>query len=231
MLDAPSLDVTCPDGGLPVPVIDLPFLARKINDAHRQVAFHARSMLDEARRAGEALIEAKKLVPHGGWKDWIAANCRCSYRTAAKYAQLASIKHAEVGTFDGGVDAFLDAHASRCLPTPADASRPAFDRADAEHAQKLQAMAERGSTPAERDVAKRKLESFAEGFGMTGAEAVEKAAEMAPEVVAKAPLDAAFDKFVAIYDRHPKHRLVSALIRCFLTHPELVAVVDAELQK
>ncbi|SDE94796.1 hypothetical protein SAMN05421720_11740 [Rhodospira trueperi] len=53
------------------------------------------------------------------------------------------------------IRAFLDAHAERrSKPTP---KTPPFTQADAEYAQKLHAMAERG-TEQEAEVAKRKLE-------------------------------------------------------------------------
>ncbi|WP_204949218.1 hypothetical protein [Methylopila capsulata] len=81
----------------------------------------------------------------------------------ARLAELTDLRK-----FDGGVRAFLEAHASRRMPTPPETPKSAFDRADAEHAKKLQAMAERGGSENERSVAKRKLEAFAERFGMTG---------------------------------------------------------------
>lgn len=121
-------------------------------------------MLLEAKRAGEALIEAKKQCRHGEFQKWVEANTRVSYRQAAKYMQIA--KCALRGTFapDMGIDAFLDAHAEHRRPSPEPAT-PAFTQADAEYALKLKAMADRGGTEAEREVAAKKLESFAQKSG------------------------------------------------------------------
>ncbi|MQX38577.1 hypothetical protein GHC57_18880 [Roseospira navarrensis] len=90
-------------------------------------------------------------------------------------AKLAEAKKVDLHLFDGGVRAFLDAHAERrqTKPTPAQS----FTQADAEYAQKLHAMAERG-TEHEAEVAKGKLEGFAKGFGMSADEVVGKAEEV-----------------------------------------------------
>ncbi|MBL8571730.1 MAG: DUF3102 domain-containing protein [Phreatobacter sp.] len=97
---------------------DLPNLAREINDAHRQVRMHGRGMLMEAKRAGEALLVAKQQCAHGEFKAWINARTMVSYRQAAAYMRVAKLsKDAEVRTFDGGIDAFLDAHAEVSIQT------------------------------------------------------------------------------------------------------------------
>ncbi|SBW12745.1 hypothetical protein KL86APRO_30236 [uncultured Alphaproteobacteria bacterium] len=94
----------------PISVFVRPFdaLARDINYAHGSILEAASSMLKWARRAGEFLIEAKKQCPHGTFKAWVEANCRFSYRQAAKYMRIA--KCAPQGTFDPsmGINAFLD---------------------------------------------------------------------------------------------------------------------------
>ncbi|MCG5243026.1 hypothetical protein ACIU1J_10400 [Azospirillum doebereinerae] len=46
---------------LPTIIVDLPFLACEVNDAHAQTHYHAKGMLLEAKRAGEALLKAKGL--------------------------------------------------------------------------------------------------------------------------------------------------------------------------
>lgn len=161
-----------------IPLIDLPFLSSEINDAHKQVTFHARSMLIEAKRAGDALIAAKKLVKHGEFKAWVVAHCRCSYRTAAKYMAVAARKDADLGTFDGGVDAFLEAH-SRPRKVTAEPSRE-FTHENAEFALKLHAMATRG-TGQEQDTAISMLDTFAKQFGMAGDEVVTKAHALIPD--------------------------------------------------
>lgn len=166
----------------------LPFVAGIINEAHRQVQFHGRSMLMEAKAAGEALLFAKGLVKHGEFKAWVEANCRCSYETARQYLRVAKVAEremVEVHQFDGGIRAFLEAH-STPRKRPADArssSAPAFTQDDAEHALKLARMAS-SANENEAEVAQTKLDRFAEGFGMTGEEAQAKAEKMLPEPVA-----------------------------------------------
>lgn len=92
---------------------NLPGLAQAVNDAHAQVEHHGRSMIEGAVRAGNALIEAKATVDHGGFKEWVEENCRCSYRSARRYMQVARITSGELassGHFDEGVSAFLTKH-------------------------------------------------------------------------------------------------------------------------
>jgi hypothetical protein len=48
-----------------------------------------RTTLEHARRIGELLIEAKKIVPHGGWAAWVKANCAFAQRQAEVYRQIA----------------------------------------------------------------------------------------------------------------------------------------------
>lgn len=163
-------------------VIDLPFLAREINDAHRRVQFHGKSMLMEAKRAGEALLEVKRREPHGTFAKWVNANCECSYESAMKYMRIAK-RAAKIGThskFDPskGINAFLAA-------TLEDAEEPAtprsFTREDAERALKFHALATRGATEGEQAAASSKLASFAKEFGMTPEAAVARAREFLPD--------------------------------------------------
>ena len=60
----------------------LEVLARTANEAHR-------TTIRNALVAGQALLEAKEIVGHGGWRKWVADNCCFSYRTARVYMQLA----------------------------------------------------------------------------------------------------------------------------------------------
>src|SRR5215207_4866399 len=59
-----------------VRVTDLPVLAREIIDAHQQITSHAKGMLLEAKRAGEALLAVKKECPHGSFEEWVRSNTR-----------------------------------------------------------------------------------------------------------------------------------------------------------
>jgi hypothetical protein len=155
---------------------DLPNLAREINDAHRQVRMHAKGMLIEARRAGEALLVAKQQCEHGEFETWIRANCEVSYRQARKYMQVAKL--APQGRFDPelGINAFLDAHAEPKAQPKAPKANP-FTRVDAEHVMKLQRLADSTANENEAAVAQSKLDDFASRFDMTAEEAVVKSRE------------------------------------------------------
>jgi len=164
-------------------VIDLPFLASEINDAHREVIYAGRSMLRWAETAGILLLKVKEKVRHGEFKAWVEANCEAPYDTAVQYmrvAKIATSKNVEVHTFDGGIRAFLEAHSTPRPKTPCP-TVTTIDRDDAAHALKLQALVERGTTEAERDVAQRKLEAFAKGFGHTAEAMVSKAQGLLPD--------------------------------------------------
>ena len=69
-------------------------LAARIRAEHNAVAAAARATLQHAFRVGELLLEARKLVDHGQWADWVCEHCKISERTAQKYMQLA--RHPEV---------------------------------------------------------------------------------------------------------------------------------------
>lgn len=126
-------------------------------------------MLLEAKRAGEALIEAKKQCRHGEFQKWVSENTRLSQRTANDYMRVAIMafhKVADLRYFEGGIQAFLAECRERVRGKPEPAA-PAFTQADAEYALKLKALADRGGTEAEGAVASKKLDSFAQGFGLT----------------------------------------------------------------
>lgn len=73
---------------LPV-VHSLADLAVRIRSEHEAVFDSARQTLQHALNAGELLIEAKSLVDHGNWSDWLHDNCAVSQRTAQSYMRLA----------------------------------------------------------------------------------------------------------------------------------------------
>lgn len=161
---------------LPTITVDLPFLAREVNDAHAQTHNHAKGMLLEAKRAGEALVKAKGMCPHGTFRDWVQAHCRLSYRQATAYMRVAKLsKDADLRTFDGGIDAFLQTFATKRIKDPA----PEFTHRDADHVLRIHALAERGAEH-ERDVAADKLTQTAERFGMTAEAMVKQAHKLRP---------------------------------------------------
>lgn len=64
-------------------------LAGAVNAEHRRCETAIRESLAHALKAGELLIEAKKLLPHGEWAGWLVGNCEFSERTAQAYMRLA----------------------------------------------------------------------------------------------------------------------------------------------
>ena len=67
-------------------------LAEQINLKHGLCIKSVRAGLEYAIEAGELLRECKGMIEHGGWLDWISANCMFSERTAQNYMRLAENK-------------------------------------------------------------------------------------------------------------------------------------------
>ena len=70
----------------------LPIFADEIVRYHLAGREAFASAAEYAIKAGEALIEAKKLVKHGDWLPWLRANCKLSERTAQLYMRIAAGK-------------------------------------------------------------------------------------------------------------------------------------------
>jgi hypothetical protein len=71
----------------------LPAIAASINEHLAAAEAATRRGLEHAIAAGALLIEAKELVAHGEWLDWLQANCRVSQRQAQTYMRLARNRH------------------------------------------------------------------------------------------------------------------------------------------
>lgn len=69
---------------------DLGLLVKRINDETTAAESHARSAMQHALAAGALLVQAKALVAHGDWQQWVEANCTISMRTASAYMRLAT---------------------------------------------------------------------------------------------------------------------------------------------
>lgn len=66
-------------------------LALKINGEHTECELSFRNALEHAHNVGTYLMEAKSLVAHGQWRDWITTNCPdVSERTAQRYMKIAN---------------------------------------------------------------------------------------------------------------------------------------------
>ena len=63
-------------------------LAQDIRAGHRAADESARMAIEHAQRTGDLLIEAKDLVPHGQWSEWLRRETGLSQRTAQRYMQI-----------------------------------------------------------------------------------------------------------------------------------------------
>jgi hypothetical protein len=67
----------------------LPILAEKINATYR---YHKKTSEEFAKQTieiGKLLLEARVIVGHGRWGDWIRKNCDFSHSTAGNYMRIA----------------------------------------------------------------------------------------------------------------------------------------------
>lgn len=64
-------------------------LAEEIGYEVDQAEAKFESAIDHAIRAGEKLMEAKRLVPHGTWLSWLGSNTRIGQRQAQRFMQVA----------------------------------------------------------------------------------------------------------------------------------------------
>lgn len=72
-----------------VTTTDLGELAERINMRVQAAEDRAKKAVEYAIEAGQLLIEAKSLVQHGQWEQWLTDNCRVAPRTAQAYMRLA----------------------------------------------------------------------------------------------------------------------------------------------
>ena len=68
---------------------ELATLGSEINDLHDRVVEAARTAVEHARECGELLNQAKAQIAHGGFQEWLQANCRVKPRQAQNYMRLA----------------------------------------------------------------------------------------------------------------------------------------------
>lgn len=206
------------------PLVQLPLarLATEINDAHREIRRHARGMLVEARRAGEALLAAKadpsRDLP---FKDWVRQNCDFSYSTAAVYMRVAREWQDGSSTLDhdGSLRDFINNKPKRAIA--------AMTREDAEYVLKIAALAERGHQ-GEAEAARAKLEKVARTFGLAADEAVEKAGEILVPPRATSELDEAITRFIRPFNAVTKPQLLDLLVMCCARHPDLVGLLERQ---
>ncbi|WP_419193318.1 DUF3102 domain-containing protein [Kolteria novifilia] len=63
---------------------------RKALDSAGAVLASAKSVLANAKLAGDALLRAKEQIRHGGWEAWVSQHCEFSCRVAQRYMRIAS---------------------------------------------------------------------------------------------------------------------------------------------
>jgi len=69
-------------------------LSARIRVEHRATSAALKSSVEHAMAAGDLLLEAKALVPHGQWLPWLAEHCEMSERTAQLYMRTAKNREA-----------------------------------------------------------------------------------------------------------------------------------------
>lgn len=70
-------------------LVSLDVLADRINAKMADVEAAHRNALEQAKEAGDLLIEAKEQVQHGKWLPWLEAHCHVSADMAGKWMKLA----------------------------------------------------------------------------------------------------------------------------------------------
>jgi hypothetical protein len=66
-------------------LVPLATIAAQINEAHANAVEAAQDAITRAFEVGRLLTEAKAIVRHGEWGDWIEKSCNCGVRQAQKY--------------------------------------------------------------------------------------------------------------------------------------------------
>lgn len=111
-------------------------LANVIKENHRKVQEGARTTLDAAIAAGDALQQAKEQHgEHGKWKPWVKEYTGLSQRTAQQYVQLAKHREQLEAAKAQGNALFSIAQAVRLIAKVREA-KTAVSKAEATRAQK-----------------------------------------------------------------------------------------------
>ena len=70
-------------------IVDLASLAEDINSEFALTCETMKKGIEHALKVGGLLLQAKSLVGHGGWHNWVVNNCDFTTRTASNYMALA----------------------------------------------------------------------------------------------------------------------------------------------
>jgi hypothetical protein len=86
--------------------ISLTRLVREINADHSRYEEAEYELFDLAVGLGRKLAQAKEMLKHGEWEDWVAENLRLSLRQCQKYKEIYEL-HEEVGDPEAPSEALL----------------------------------------------------------------------------------------------------------------------------
>jgi hypothetical protein len=76
----------------------------KLRDIIKNIKQAGKSIMDSVYTIGSCLAEAKKLVPHGQWDNWLKIEVGCSTETARKYIHVYNEFHGNTTINQLGVD-------------------------------------------------------------------------------------------------------------------------------
>ena len=141
-------------------------LASLANAEHHKAITKAQEAVNHAKRSGDALNEAKTLVTHGEWGDWLARNFEGSERTAQRYMRLAASWPAIEAKTSRASDLSIRAALSMlaCKAEPDHRIIDADNRAIASEVAALNAEIETADIDRLRWIARRATELHGQGF-------------------------------------------------------------------
>ena len=175
---------------------------------------------------GEELIEVKQKLAHGEFKPWVEANCSFSYKSAARYMQIAKIKSLTREPF-ARADSINEVLDYKPKPEPTKVHRAATldDLRKVEH---LRAKRDDpATTAAEREAIRRKLDSIKAEIGDIEPQPNAKAQPKQP--TGQSARHAVRLKACAVMDRvapnltgNPRSMIISALMIAYGDTPEKI---------
>lgn len=203
-----------------VPVETEQTLIEGIKLNHQEVRAAETSAAVFAWYAGQ---QAQRLIDRFGWSlRRIEETSGISRRCLSRYVEVGRRRPSPSDIkFGESISSIIDED----VPSVRDKKNRAatFGTAEAEYAIKLHRMAE-SSSPAEAEIATRKLEQFASDHGMGSKEIIERSRKTLGlnEELVRDPMDEAIDKFLVPFKARPKDDLLKLLVFCMIEHPDLI---------
>jgi hypothetical protein len=90
-------------------------LEPQINAEHMKAMEGAKSYMEHAMKAGDLLANAKKILPHGAFQNWITDNLAFTVRTAQNYMRAAAHRKEHASA---NVEQISDAYSTLTEPKP-----------------------------------------------------------------------------------------------------------------